>query len=110
MIICVCGKPNKTDMEFITNEHAAKYIESLPTKEKLAIPKLLKYLNPKAIDLLEKMIVLNPKNRISLVDVMKHPYLASYFDPKNLSNTFQGTIDFSFEDNLTLHYNRFPPS
>ena len=39
-------------MGFIVNENAAKYIESLPNKEKLSIPKLIHYQNPNAIDLL----------------------------------------------------------
>ena len=50
----------------ITNEHASKYISGLNNKFKVPFSKLIKYSNPLALDLLDKMIVFNPKNRISV--------------------------------------------
>ena len=34
-----------------------------------------------AIELLEKMLVLDPDERITSADAIKHPYLAKYHDP-----------------------------
>lgn len=34
-----------------------------------------------AIELLEKMLVLDPDERIPSADAIKHPYLAKYHDP-----------------------------
>ena len=38
-------------------------------------------LDPKALDLLEKMLTFNPDKRIVVEDALAHPYLEIYFDP-----------------------------
>ena len=101
MIVGVCGKPSKEDMAFVTNEHAVKYLESLPHRARMDIPKMFKYSNSKALDLLDKMIVFNPKKRISVVDALKHQYLSTYFNQADLIK-FKSSFDFSFEENKTL--------
>lgn len=47
-------------MKFISNENALKYIKGLPPQKKTPISSLIKYKNPLAVDLLSKMLVLNP--------------------------------------------------
>ena len=52
--------------------------------------------NKKAIDLLSKMLVFNPEERISVDDVLKHPFLSKYHDPDD-EPICNPPFDFSFE-------------
>ena len=37
--------------------------------------------NPLAIDLLEKLLVLDPEFRLSAEEALAHPYVSTYYDP-----------------------------
>lgn len=37
--------------------------------------------DPKALDLLDKMLTFNPHKRIGVEDALAHPYLEQYYDP-----------------------------
>ena len=52
--------------------------------------------NKKAINLLSKMLVFNPAERISVKDALKHPFLSKYHDPDDEPDCFP-QFDFSFE-------------
>ena len=49
-----------------------------------------------AIDLLEKMLDLDPDTRISIDEAFKHPYIVSYHDPDDEPTS--PPFDHSFED------------
>lgn len=64
---------------------------------------LLEYNNPELLDLIEKMLVINPDKRISAEQAMKHDYFKQLYDADD-EPTFQGHIQMEFESdpNLTL--------
>lgn len=92
----LCGTPDEETLKMITNEHAKKYVSELPFKKKVPLNTIIKYSDPQALDLLSKMLELNPKRRITPLEALAHPYLAEFHDP-NDEPTFTGSIDFSFE-------------
>lgn len=53
----------------------------MPYKPKIAWTRLYPNADPKALDLLEKMLTFNPHNRIKVEDALAHPYLEQYYDP-----------------------------
>lgn len=68
-------------MLFIYSFQARSYLQSLPFKPKIAFSKLYPSADPKALDLLDKMLTFNPHNRITVEAALAHPYLEQYYDP-----------------------------
>lgn len=54
-------------------------------------------INPLALDLLEKMLVINPKKRITVTEALAHPYLASLHMAEDEPVHEGGPFDFSWE-------------
>lgn len=53
------------------------------------------------MDLLDKMLNLDPNKRITVQEALNHPYLESLHDPED-EPVFEGSIDFSFENDTNL--------
>lgn len=60
---------------------ARNYLQSLPYKPKVAWTSLFPNADPRALDLLDKMLTFNPNRRIVVEDALAHPYLEQYYDP-----------------------------
>ncbi|KAL6430917.1 hypothetical protein ACFW04_007010 [Cataglyphis niger] len=80
-ILGVLGSPSPEDLECIINEKARNYLQSLPYKPKVAWTSLFPNADPRALDLLDKMLTFNPNKRIVVEDALAHPYLEQYYDP-----------------------------
>nr|UJT98798.1 mitogen-activated protein kinase [Propylea japonica] len=80
-ILGILGSPSQEDLDCIINVKAKSYLQSLPYKPKIPWAKLYPNADPKALDLLDKMLTFNPHKRIEVEDALAHPYLEQYYDP-----------------------------
>ncbi|KYO26361.1 hypothetical protein Y1Q_0013899 [Alligator mississippiensis] len=62
---------------------ARNYLQSLPHKAQVPWAKLFPKADPKALDLLDKMLTFNPNKRITVEEALAHPYLEQYYDPSD---------------------------
>jgi len=101
LIIDTMGKPS--EMAFVTNPNAKKYLDSLNSEPTTPLLTKVKYPNPDFLDLLSKMLEVNPAARITAKEALAHPYLKSLHDPMD-EPEFKGEADFKFENdpNITL--------
>ena len=72
------------------------YLSRLPTKPPVSFEKLYPNTSTKAVDLLEKMLILDPKERIAVEDALAHPFLSKYHDVDDEPACFP-PFDFDFE-------------
>uniref|UniRef100_A0A8R1DP73 mitogen-activated protein kinase n=1 Tax=Caenorhabditis japonica TaxID=281687 RepID=A0A8R1DP73_CAEJA len=79
-IMSVVGTPDEEFLKKISSEEARNYIRNLPKMPRRDFKRLFAQATPQAIDLLEKMLHLDPDRRPSAKEAMEHEYLAAYHD------------------------------
>ncbi|XP_061418981.1 mitogen-activated protein kinase 12-like [Lethenteron reissneri] len=94
LILKLTGTPPKYLVDRM-DENAAKYIKTLPKMEKRRISTLLPNANPIAIDLLEKMLALDPEQRPTASEALQHPFFSETREP--LEETEAEPYDQTFE-------------
>ncbi|XP_039188269.1 mitogen-activated protein kinase 1 [Crotalus tigris] len=82
-ILGILGSPSQEDLNCIINAKARNYLLSLPYKNKVPWNRLFPNADPKALDLLDKMLTFNPHKRIEVEEALAHPYLEQYYDPSD---------------------------
>lgn len=90
------GLPSDEDLKFISNEKALKYIRTLnriPKDFKEVFPSA----NPVALDLLQKMLILNPDKRITVDEALAHPYFDNLHIPE-LETTCEKPFSLDVDD------------
>ncbi|KAK4408896.1 Mitogen-activated protein kinase [Sesamum angolense] len=94
--IDLLGTPTDSDLDFTRNEDARRYIRQLPRHPRQNLAKVFPHVNPLAIDLVDKMLTVNPTKRITVEAALEHPYLARLHDaadepvcPKSFSFDFE---------------------
>ncbi|XP_051967021.1 mitogen-activated protein kinase 14B-like isoform X2 [Xyrauchen texanus] len=81
LIMMLVGTPGPELLMKISSESARNYINSLQHMPKRNFADVFIGANPLAVDLLEKMLVLDTDKRITASEALAHPYLAQYHDP-----------------------------
>ncbi len=77
-VIEVTGRPSKEDIDAIKSPFAATMLESLPPTKAKSLKELFPTASNEAIDLINQCLQFNPSKRITVLDALKHPYVASF--------------------------------
>jgi mitogen-activated protein kinase 1/3 len=97
LIIDLLGTPSPNDLEFITNNNAKNYVSSFKNITRKPLQNILGNQNPEAVDLLERMIVFNPHNRITIEEALQHPYVAGLRDEGVSDPVYDGNFKLCFD-------------
>ncbi|XP_005090387.1 mitogen-activated protein kinase 7 [Aplysia californica] len=96
LILGVLGTPSEAVMKNCQNDILKRIIKSFGKKEPMAWDKLFPKASKKSIDLLSKMLVLNPEVRIPVEKALSHRLLNNYHDPDD-EPICVPTFNFDFE-------------
>ncbi|XAR60495.1 Mitogen-activated protein kinase [Bertholletia excelsa] len=80
LLIELLGTPTESELGFIRNEDAKRYICQLPRYPRKQLAKVFPHVHPLAIDLVDKMLTFDPTRRITVEAALAHPYLAKLHD------------------------------
>lgn len=72
-------------------------MQSLPKRERQPFSQKLHTSDPDALDLLERMLVFDPRKRIDAAESLSHAYVAPYHDPTDEPVAAE-KFDWSFND------------
>ncbi|RLN95933.1 hypothetical protein BBJ28_00022537, partial [Nothophytophthora sp. Chile5] len=97
IIMDVVGSPSEDSLDFITNPKAKRFILRQPKKPKVPLSSVYPRATPQCLDLLEKMLVFDPRKRITIADALAHPYLSLVRD-RSVERTCPKPFDFAFEN------------
>eukprot|EP01121_Diplochlamys_sp_Union-15-3_P017664 TRINITY_DN6269_c0_g1_i2.p1 TRINITY_DN6269_c0_g1~~TRINITY_DN6269_c0_g1_i2.p1 ORF type:complete len:298 (-),score=42.52 TRINITY_DN6269_c0_g1_i2:84-977(-) len=81
LIIDLIGTPTKEEIEKIDKARYKEFILSLEPKKPKDFNSVFVNSEPLAVDLLQKIFVLDPEKRISVDQALAHPYLKDWHDP-----------------------------
>ncbi|XP_077249545.1 mitogen-activated protein kinase homolog MMK1-like [Tasmannia lanceolata] len=81
-VLEMIGMPTENDLGWL-NENQRARIRKLPHYARQSFTEKLPDVNPKAIDLVEKMLTFDPRQRITVEDALAHPYLETVRDINN---------------------------
>lgn len=109
-ILRVLGKPDAATIQTIKSLRAQAYIRSLPPMDKIPFSTLYPNAEPNAIDLLDKLLTLEPDKRITVDEALEHPYLEVWHDPmdepscpKKFDFKFEAVDDLALMRNMIIH-------
>ncbi|XP_053325145.1 mitogen-activated protein kinase 14A-like [Spea bombifrons] len=79
-IIEVIGSPEASLINRMESTHAQNYLKMLPQKPRRNFKELFPRMSAHEVDLLERMLDLDPESRITAAECLAHPYLEEYQD------------------------------
>ncbi|KAK8488793.1 hypothetical protein V6N13_138485 [Hibiscus sabdariffa] len=74
------GTPTESDLGFLRNEDARRYIRQLPAHPRQPLANVFPHVNRLALDLIERMLTFDPTRRITVEEALAHPYLERLHD------------------------------
>ncbi|CAK8576137.1 unnamed protein product [Lathyrus sativus] len=74
------GTPTDADVGLVRNEDARRYIRQLPQYPRQPLNRVFPHVHPLAIDLIDKMLTIDPTRRITVEEALAHPYLEKLHD------------------------------
>jgi p38 MAP kinase len=109
------GTPPDDVIKTICSENTLRFVQSLPKRERVPLANRFKNIEPSgmtqitfpaedpttnlslAVDMLERMLVFAPQQRITAIEALSHEYLAPYHDPSD-EPVAEEKFDWSFND------------
>lgn len=84
-------------LPLLISSQTLRFVQSLPKRERIPLSSKFTTADPAAVDLLEAMLVFDPRKRVKAGDALAHEYLSPYHDPTD-EPVAEDKFDWSFND------------
>jgi len=64
-------------------KNTLRFVNSLPRRQRVPFSEKLRCNDERALDLLEKILVFDPRKRVNATECLAHEYLEPYHDPRD---------------------------
>jgi len=91
------GTPGEDVINTICSENTLRFVQSLPKRDRIPFSEKFKGQDPVALDLLEHLLVFDPRKRMDATGALEHEYVAPYPDPTD-EPIAPASFDWSFND------------
>ncbi|ORC85553.1 putative protein kinase, putative,mitogen-activated protein kinase [Trypanosoma theileri] len=91
LIVSALGEPTAEDVDGLQSEEAWPLVDVLPPVESNPLREQLKEYDADAVDLVCKLLVFNPKKRLTAHEALKHPYVAPFVSEKDFEEVDKAT-------------------
>ena len=99
LITSAIGSPTRAELDsFECSDKAKAYVLGLSPRSKVDFARMYPSSNPLAVDMIDRMLVMDPARRMSVEEALAHPYLASLHDV-NDEPCCPTPFDFDFDVN-----------
>ncbi|KAJ5982249.1 hypothetical protein N7451_012349 [Penicillium sp. IBT 35674x] len=95
LISGLLGKPPKEVMKRIYSKSTLEHVESLPEPKTCSFIAFFQNAHPQAVDILGKLLDLDPEKRVKAADALSHPFVSTYHDPED-GPVSEKPVDWSF--------------
>jgi mitogen-activated protein kinase 1/3 len=103
VIFEVLGTPDESEIDFITDDKALLYLKSYGHREKKSLDMIYHGSHPALVELIEKMVVFDPRKRTNFEEALSHPYFEEVRDVSKEQNAeIPADFDFEHVENITL--------
>lgn len=101
VIFDIIGTPNEEEKSFVTDAKALEYLKTFTARPRVDFRELYPAASKEAIDLINKMLLFNPYFRITVPEVLAHPFFESVRDKtKEITTTESIVLSFEKEGDL----------
>jgi len=97
LIFNLIGTPAANTLDWIKTPEAKQWVQRMAPSKGKSLEKILTKATPDALDLVTKMLRLDPSKRISVVEALEHPYFMELHDPAKEITCEPFDIGFEYE-------------
>jgi len=97
LIFNLIGTPKADSLDWIKTPEAKQWVQRMAPSRGKSLEKILTKATPDALDLVTKMLKLDPSKRISVVEALEHTYFKELHDPAKEITCEPFDISFEYE-------------
>jgi len=104
IIFEILGTPTCDNLDWIKTPEAKNWVKGMKQYKGHSLDKVFHQATPDALDLLKRMLLLDPEKRISVDEALAHPYFSEQHNPAKEVTCKKFDISFEYEKSINTKF------